>query len=34
LGNLRHWLEDDPWIKDLMVRSKSLDREDLCIRHH
>jgi len=30
LGNLRHWLEDDPEIRDLVERSKGLHREDLC----
>ena len=30
LGNLKHWLEDDPEIRDLFERSKELRREDLC----
>lgn len=30
LGNLRHWLEDDPEMRDLIARSGGLRREDLC----
>jgi ArsR family transcriptional regulator, arsenate/arsenite/antimonite-responsive transcriptional repressor len=30
LGNLKHWLEDDPEIRDLFARSGGLRREDLC----
>ena len=30
LGNLRHWLEDDPEIRGLFDRSQGLRREDLC----
>jgi len=30
LGNLKHWLEDDPEIRDLFERSKGLHREDIC----
>lgn len=30
LGNLRHWLEDDPEIRDLFTRSGSISREELC----
>jgi ArsR family transcriptional regulator, arsenate/arsenite/antimonite-responsive transcriptional repressor len=30
LGNLKHWLEEDPEIRDLFERSKGLRREDLC----
>ena len=30
LGNLKHWLEDDPEIRDLFERSGGLRREDLC----
>ena len=30
LGNLRHWLEDDPEIRALIGRSRDLRREDLC----
>ena len=32
LGNLKHWLEDDREIRDLLDRSGDLHREDLC-RH-
>ena len=30
LGNLKHWLEEDPEIRDLSARSGDLRREDLC----
>jgi len=30
LGNLRHWLDDDPQIRALTERSKGLNRKDLC----
>ena len=30
LGNLKHWLEADPEIRDLFARSEGLRREDLC----
>ena len=30
LGNLKHWLEDDPEIRDLFAMSAGLRREDLC----
>jgi ArsR family transcriptional regulator, arsenate/arsenite/antimonite-responsive transcriptional repressor len=30
LGNLKHWLEDDPGIQTLLKKSKDLRREDLC----
>jgi len=33
MGNLRHWLDDDPEIQDLMEKSKDLRREDLCSTH-
>ena len=33
LGNLRHWLNDDPQIQDLMKRSEGLDRKVLCGFH-
>jgi ArsR family transcriptional regulator len=33
LGNLKHWLEDDPGIRSLLTKSKDLRREDLCGRH-
>ena len=30
LGNLRHWLNEDPVIRDLVGRSEEIRREDLC----
>ena len=30
LGNLRHWLNEDPVIQDLFERSEEIRREDLC----
>lgn len=30
LGNLRHWLDDDPQIRELTEKSKGLDRKDIC----
>jgi ArsR family transcriptional regulator, arsenate/arsenite/antimonite-responsive transcriptional repressor len=30
LGNLRHWLNEDPVIRDLFERSEEIRREDLC----
>ncbi len=30
LGNLKHWLEDDPEISDLVGIVPSLNREELC----
>ncbi|MBU2261643.1 MAG: metalloregulator ArsR/SmtB family transcription factor [Proteobacteria bacterium] len=30
LGNLKHWLNDDPEIRDLFGRSDAIRREDLC----
>jgi ArsR family transcriptional regulator, arsenate/arsenite/antimonite-responsive transcriptional repressor len=30
LGNLRHWLADDPGIRDLIEKSEAIRREDLC----
>ncbi len=30
LGNLRHWLEDDAQVRELLVKSEGLRREDLC----
>jgi ArsR family transcriptional regulator len=30
LGNLRHWLNEDPEIRDLLMRSKDIHREDIC----
>ncbi len=32
LGNLRHWLEDDPEIEDLIKKLPELDREKICAR--
>lgn len=32
LGNLRHWLEDDPEIAELIEKVPSLNREILCGR--
>jgi ArsR family transcriptional regulator len=30
LGNLRHWLEDDPEIVELVARLPTIRREDIC----
>ena len=30
LGNLRHWLSDDPGIRELLERSDAIRREDVC----
>ncbi len=30
LGNLRHWLEDDPQIADLIEKLPTIRREDIC----
>jgi ArsR family transcriptional regulator len=30
LGNLKHWLEDDPEIAELVKKVPFLDREELC----
>ena len=30
LGSLRHWLDDDAEVRDLIEKSKGLRREDLC----
>jgi ArsR family transcriptional regulator len=32
LGNLRHWLEDDPRVAELMEKLPSIRREDVCKR--
>ena len=32
LGNLRHWLEDDPRVAELMQKLPSIRREDVCKR--
>ncbi len=29
IGNMRHWLEDDPEIKDIMVKLPEIDRKDI-----
>ena len=33
LGNLRHWLADDPEIRDLLEKSDNVRREDVCRTH-
>jgi len=33
LGSLRHWLTDDPEIRNLLEKGASLRREDLCGIH-
>ena len=30
LGNIRHWLEDDPQISDLVKKLPTIRREDVC----
>ena len=30
LGNLRHWLEDDPEVSDLVERLPTIRRENIC----
>jgi ArsR family transcriptional regulator len=32
LGNLRHWIEDDPQIADLVEKLPTIRREDICKR--
>lgn len=32
MGNLRHWLEEEPAIKELMKRLPQIRREDVCKR--
>lgn len=32
LGNLRHWLQDDPEIEELVGRLPTIDREKVCKR--
>ena len=32
LGNLRHWLEDDPRISELVEKLPTIRREDICKR--
>jgi len=29
IGNMRHWLEDDPEIMDIMVKLPEIDRKDI-----
>jgi ArsR family transcriptional regulator len=33
MGNLMHWLTDDPGIRDLIEKSETVRREDLCGTH-
>lgn len=30
LGNLKHWLDDDPEVSDLIKKIPTLDREEIC----
>jgi len=30
LGNLRHWLDDDPLVREMTEKSKGVDRKDIC----
>ena len=30
LGNLKHWLEDDPELADLINKVQSINREEIC----
>ncbi len=32
LGNMRHWLQDDPEIQELVERLPRIDREEVCKR--
>lgn len=32
LGNLRHWLEGDPWISEIVLQLPMIRREDICGR--
>ena len=32
LGNLRHWLQDDPEIEELVERLPTIDRKEICRR--
>ena len=32
LGNLRHWLEDDPEVSDLVERLPTIRRENICMK--
>jgi len=33
LGNLKHWLDDDPGVRGLIAKSEAIRREDLCGTH-
>jgi ArsR family transcriptional regulator, arsenate/arsenite/antimonite-responsive transcriptional repressor len=33
LGNLKHWLADDPGIRQLLKKGETIRREDLCGTH-
>jgi ArsR family transcriptional regulator len=33
LGNLKHWLVDDPGIRQLLKKGETIRREDLCGTH-
>ncbi len=33
LGNLRHWLDEDPGVKDMVGRLPQIRREDICARN-
>jgi ArsR family transcriptional regulator len=30
MGNIKHWLNDDPEVADLIKKAPSLNREDIC----
>jgi ArsR family transcriptional regulator, arsenate/arsenite/antimonite-responsive transcriptional repressor len=32
VGNLRHWLEDDQEVKELIKRLPNIQREEICKR--
>ena len=34
LGNLKHWLAGDPVIRELLEKSETIRREDLCGTHN
>ena len=33
LGNLMHWLADDPGVRELIEKSEAIRREDICGTH-
>ncbi|MBI5843878.1 MAG: winged helix-turn-helix transcriptional regulator [Deltaproteobacteria bacterium] len=33
LGNLRHWLDDDPGVRGVVARLPGIRREDICSRN-